>query len=45
MLRQALQEGLVTQKRVLQYIGECFRVKLKLPEWYTDVEVAKFLIK
>ena len=45
MLRQALQEGLITKQAVLKYIGKRFRIKLQLPEWYTDEEVGKFLIK
>ena len=45
MLRQAQQEKLSTQKAVLQYIGERFRVKLGRPAWYTDTQVALFLLR
>ncbi|XP_071158237.1 DNA-directed RNA polymerase I subunit RPA2-like isoform X2 [Mytilus edulis] len=45
MLRQALTEDLTTQTKVLQYIGSKFRIKLPLPEWYSDEEVGQFLIR
>lgn len=45
MLRHALSENLTTQKTVLKYMGEIFRVKLSLPPWYTDQEVGEYLIK
>ncbi|KAI8516019.1 DNA-directed RNA polymerase I subunit RPA2, partial [Branchiostoma belcheri] len=38
MLRQAQNEGLMTQAGILKYIGERFRVKLPVPDWYTDEE-------
>eukprot|EP00105_Crassostrea_gigas_P025965 XP_011446725.1 PREDICTED: DNA-directed RNA polymerase I subunit RPA2 [Crassostrea gigas] len=45
MLRHALSENLTTQKTVLAYMGEIFRVKLSLPPWYTDQDVGEYLIK
>ena len=45
MLRQALSEDLTSQSSVLQYIGSKFRIKLPLPEWYSDEEVGQFLIR
>lgn len=45
MLRHALSENLTTQKTVLAYMGEIFRVKLNLPPWYTDQDVGEYLIK
>lgn len=29
----------------IHVIGERFRVKVRLPEWYTDETIAKFLLK
>lgn len=40
-----MEEGCSTQKQVLNYLGERFRVKLSLPEWYPNEEAAKFLFK
>ncbi|XP_069110170.1 LOW QUALITY PROTEIN: DNA-directed RNA polymerase I subunit RPA2-like [Argopecten irradians] len=45
MLRQTQDEGLLTQSSILKLIGERFRVKLDLPPWYTDAEVANYLLK
>ncbi len=45
MLRQLQEENLFTKNDVLNYIGSRFRVKLSLPEWYTDNECAQFLFK
>eukprot|EP00058_Branchiostoma_floridae_P014006 XP_002599494.1 hypothetical protein BRAFLDRAFT_223894 [Branchiostoma floridae] len=45
MLRQAQNEGLMTQAGILKYIGERFRVKLPVPDWYTDEEVGQFLLR
>ena len=45
MLRQAQDENLSRRKEVLKYIGNKFRIKLRCPEWYTDIEVAEFLFK
>ncbi len=45
MLRQLQEENIFTRNDVLSYIGSRFRVKLMLPEWYTDIECAKHLFK
>ncbi|XP_066535596.1 DNA-directed RNA polymerase I subunit RPA2 [Hoplias malabaricus] len=44
MLRLVMEEGCVTRGKVLNYLGERFRVKLTLPEWYTNEQCAKFLL-
>ncbi|XP_006499088.1 DNA-directed RNA polymerase I subunit RPA2 isoform X1 [Mus musculus] len=44
MLRIVIEEGCHSQKQVLNYLGECFRVKLSLPDWYPNVEAAEFLL-
>uniref|UniRef100_A0A8C3AU82 DNA-directed RNA polymerase subunit beta n=1 Tax=Cyclopterus lumpus TaxID=8103 RepID=A0A8C3AU82_CYCLU len=44
MLRIVMEEGCITRSKVLNYFGERFRVKLSLPEWYTNEQCAKFLI-
>ncbi|XP_025782900.1 DNA-directed RNA polymerase I subunit RPA2 isoform X2 [Puma concolor] len=43
MLRIVTEEGCSTQKQVLNYLGECFRVKLSLPDWYPNEQAAEFL--
>uniref|UniRef100_A0A5F5PYE1 DNA-directed RNA polymerase n=1 Tax=Equus caballus TaxID=9796 RepID=A0A5F5PYE1_HORSE len=43
MLRIVTEEGCSTQKQVLNYLGERFRVKLNLPDWYPDAQAAEFL--
>ncbi|GCC30726.1 DNA-directed RNA polymerase I subunit RPA2 [Chiloscyllium punctatum] len=43
MLRMVMMEGCTTKKQVLNYLGERFRVKLYLPEWYTNEQAAEFL--
>ncbi|XP_020390740.2 DNA-directed RNA polymerase I subunit RPA2 isoform X1 [Rhincodon typus] len=43
MLRTVMMEGCTTKKQVLNYLGERFRVKLYLPEWYTNEQAAEFL--
>uniref|UniRef100_A0A8C5JV84 DNA-directed RNA polymerase subunit beta n=1 Tax=Jaculus jaculus TaxID=51337 RepID=A0A8C5JV84_JACJA len=43
MLRIVMEEGCSTQKQVLNYLGECFRVKLSLPDWYPNEQAAEFL--
>uniref|UniRef100_X1YWB5 DNA-directed RNA polymerase subunit beta n=1 Tax=Capitella teleta TaxID=283909 RepID=X1YWB5_CAPTE len=45
MLRQMQEEGLSTRAKTLQYLGKTFRVKLGLPDWYTDLQVGEFLIR
>uniref|UniRef100_A0A8C5V7K7 DNA-directed RNA polymerase subunit beta n=1 Tax=Microcebus murinus TaxID=30608 RepID=A0A8C5V7K7_MICMU len=44
MLRIVTEEGCSTQKQVLNYLGECFRVKLNLPDWYPNEQAAEFLL-
>ncbi|XP_037583116.1 DNA-directed RNA polymerase I subunit RPA2 isoform X2 [Cebus imitator] len=43
MLRIVMEEGCSTQKQVLNYLGECFRVKLSVPDWYPNEQAAEFL--
>lgn len=45
MLRQVMVEGLQSQQSILTYIGERFRVKLSLPDFYTDEQVGQYLFK
>lgn len=45
MLRIVTEEGCSTQKQVLNYLGERFRVKLSLPDWYPNEQAAEFLFK
>lgn len=45
MLRIVMEEGCSTQKQVLNYVGERFRVKLNLPDWYSNRQAAEFLFK
>ncbi|XP_067931459.1 DNA-directed RNA polymerase I subunit RPA2-like [Watersipora subatra] len=45
MLRELSGEGFFTQQDVLSKIGARFRIKLtELPPWYTDAQVASFLL-
>ncbi|KAL7889768.1 hypothetical protein AOLI_G00020260 [Acnodon oligacanthus] len=44
MLRLVMEEGCTTRGKVLNYLGQRFRVKLFLPEWYTNEQCAKFLL-
>ncbi|XP_051503671.1 DNA-directed RNA polymerase I subunit RPA2 isoform X2 [Myxocyprinus asiaticus] len=44
MLRQVMDEGCTTKGKVLSYLGERFRVKLNLPEWFTHEQCAHFLL-
>ncbi len=45
MLRQLQEADIFTRSDVLNYIGSRFRVKLMLPDWYTDIECANYLFK
>ena len=45
MLRLALVENLTTQQAALKYIGERLRVRAELPEWTSDIDVARYLLK
>lgn len=40
-----MEEGCSTQKQVLNYLGERFRVKLSLPDWYPNEQAAEFLFE
>ncbi|XP_064648156.1 DNA-directed RNA polymerase I subunit RPA2-like [Lineus longissimus] len=43
MFQKIQGEGLGTPRHILEYLGERFRMKLQLPEFYSDFEVGKFL--
>jgi len=45
MLRVVMEEGCTTRSQVLKFLGERFRVKLNLPDWYTNEQCANFLLK
>lgn len=45
MLRMVMEEGCTTRSKVLNYLGERFRVKMMLPEWYTNEQCANFLLE
>ena len=45
MLRLVMEEGCTTQVKVLNYLGERFRVKMNLPEWNTHEQCANFLLE
>lgn len=44
-MRQLHKEELYTRNDVLNYVGQRFRVKLNLPDWYTNRECANFLFE
>ncbi|KAM8810309.1 DNA-directed RNA polymerase I subunit RPA2 isoform 2-T2 [Eudromia elegans] len=44
MLRAVLEAGCFTQQNVLNYLGKSFRIKLNLPEWYSNEQAADFLL-
>ncbi|KAM6997876.1 LOW QUALITY PROTEIN: DNA-directed RNA polymerase I subunit RPA2 [Tautogolabrus adspersus] len=44
MLRVVMEEGCSTQSSALSYLGQRFRVKMSLPEWYTHEQCARYLI-
>uniref|UniRef100_A0A4W5R978 DNA-directed RNA polymerase n=1 Tax=Hucho hucho TaxID=62062 RepID=A0A4W5R978_9TELE len=44
MLRLVMEEGCITRGKVLNYLGERFRVKMNLPEWYTHEQCANYLL-
>lgn len=44
MLRIVMEEGCTTQNKVLKYLGQRFRVKMNLPEWYSDEQCAEYLL-
>ncbi|KAG5831418.1 hypothetical protein ANANG_G00303520 [Anguilla anguilla] len=45
MLRLVMEEGCTTRRKVLDYLGERFRVKMNMPEWFTNEQCAKFLLE
>ncbi|KAL8613329.1 hypothetical protein ACOMHN_052569 [Nucella lapillus] len=45
MMGEMMEEKLFTQQDMLQFLGERFRIKLNLPEWYTSVEIGRHLLK
>ena len=45
MLRTALSDGLTTQSSVLKFIGERFRPRADLPEWTSDEDITRHLLK
>ncbi|XP_064456531.1 DNA-directed RNA polymerase I subunit RPA2-like [Ornithodoros turicata] len=45
MLRQVQEEDLLNRSQIRDFVGEKFRVRMNLPEWYTDEEVAAYLFK
>jgi len=45
MLRQARMEGQAEKRNILSFMGSMFRHNLQVPDWYSDSEVARFLIK
>uniref|UniRef100_A0A3Q2Q067 DNA-directed RNA polymerase subunit beta n=1 Tax=Fundulus heteroclitus TaxID=8078 RepID=A0A3Q2Q067_FUNHE len=44
MLRMVSEEGCTTRSKVLAYLGGRFRVKLTVPDWYTNEQCANFLL-
>uniref|UniRef100_A0A3B4BB91 DNA-directed RNA polymerase subunit beta n=1 Tax=Periophthalmus magnuspinnatus TaxID=409849 RepID=A0A3B4BB91_9GOBI len=44
MLRIVTEEGCTTQSKVLNYLGERFRVKMMLPDWYSNQQCAEYLL-
>ncbi|XDV50722.1 hypothetical protein PO909_019738 [Leuciscus waleckii] len=44
ILRMVMDQGCTTKAKVLSYLGERFRVKLDLPEWFTHEQCAQFLL-
>ncbi|XP_071996813.1 DNA-directed RNA polymerase I subunit RPA2 [Engystomops pustulosus] len=45
ILRVVMNEKCQSRNQVLKYLGERFRVKFGLPEWYKDEQVAEFLLE
>ncbi|XP_030303816.1 DNA-directed RNA polymerase I subunit RPA2 isoform X2 [Calypte anna] len=44
MLRAVVNAGCITQQNVLEYLGKSFRIKLNLPEWYSNEQAADFIL-
>lgn len=45
MLRLVMEEGCITRNKVMNFLGERFRVKMNLPEWYTNEQCASILLE
>lgn len=45
MLRVVMEEACTSHSEVLNYLGERFRVKMNLPEWYTNEQCANVLLQ
>lgn len=45
MLRVVMEEACISRSEVLNYLGERFRVKMNLPEWYTNEQCANLLLE
>lgn len=45
MMRAVVDAGCLTQENVLEYLGKSFRIKLNLPEWYSNEQAADFILK
>ncbi|CAL8256836.1 unnamed protein product [Lota lota] len=45
MLRMVMEQDCVTRSQTLNYLGERFRVKILLPEWYTNEQFAEYLLE
>uniref|UniRef100_A0A663N0G0 DNA-directed RNA polymerase subunit beta n=1 Tax=Athene cunicularia TaxID=194338 RepID=A0A663N0G0_ATHCN len=44
MMRVVVDAGCLTQQNVLEYLGKSFRIKLNLPEWYSNEQAANFIL-
>ncbi|XP_030355304.1 DNA-directed RNA polymerase I subunit RPA2 isoform X3 [Strigops habroptila] len=44
MMRAVVDAGCYTQQNVLEYLGKSFRIKLNLPEWYSNEQAAAFIL-
>lgn len=45
MLRELQSQGVRTRQQALEYVGRLFRVKFALPDFYTDAQVAEYLLR
>ena len=45
MLRFSQSEGIISHRDIVKHIGVRFRIKSDLPEWYTDEEIANYLLR
>ncbi|KAI6659718.1 hypothetical protein LOD99_10708 [Oopsacas minuta] len=44
MLRTSLEKGLSTQCDFLNYLGKIYRIKMEVPEWYSDIVVGRLFL-